>query len=259
MGHAGPAPETLAAAPAAGTCWEDTTPGSGLPLDETVPVACGQPHHAETVVANEDVFAAGMAYPTLRDLGSDPANRQTLHDICSPPLVVGYLGLDVQTELPPYALYVTTAARLPNKEEWAAGARWIRCDIVYGMESGDSAPGRMAGGLVGPQGAAYHLCFTGTSDDFEPTSCAAPHSAEALGEPYQLPPLTPWPGDTPARQELRETCAGALPYELSVPGLPDGTQVDVFVGTEDSWDAFPLVACVLTPTAGGEVTTTLLQ
>jgi hypothetical protein len=258
-GRATPAPQVVAAAPEARNCWQDSTPGSGSPLDETEIVACTEPHNAETIVANDGVFAPEMAYPTLRDLGSDATNRQLLVDICNPFLVDGYLGMDVQTELPSYGLYVTAAPRLPSSEQWDAGARWIRCDLVYGMQSGAPAPGLMAGGLTGPQSAAYHLCFTGTSDDYTPVGCDQPHAAEALGQPYQLDLLAPWPGDAAARQELRKSCGEWLPYQLSVPGLPAGTQVDVFVGDKESWNAMRIVACVLTQTAGGQTTTTLLH
>jgi hypothetical protein len=258
-GSASPAPQVVAAAPEARSCWQDSTPGRGSPLDETELVICSEPHDAETIVANDDVFAPEMAYPTLTDLAKDPTNRQHVVDICNGSLVDGYLGMDVQTQVPSYGLYVTTAPRLPTAAQWDVGARWIRCDVVYGMQSGAPAPGTMAGALIGPESAAYHLCFTGTSDDYDPVGCDQPHDAEALGQPYRVDLGTPWPGAASARQELRTSCAGALPYELSVHGLPAGTQLDVFVGPEESWDAMRVIACVLRPPAGGRTTTTLIH
>src|SRR6476646_2747962 len=70
-GSATPAPQVVAAAPEARSCWQDSTPGSGSPLDETELVPCSEPHNAETIVANDDVFAPEMAYPSLKDLGND--------------------------------------------------------------------------------------------------------------------------------------------------------------------------------------------
>lgn len=256
VGRATPGAAVLAAAPRLRSCWVDSTPGRGSPLDGTNIVSCADPHRAETIWVNDHAFGAHTPYPTRADLADpDSATRQVVHDICSYFTALSYLGRDSVS----YGLYVATAPRLPSPTEWAAGARWIRCDIVFGILTTEPAPGMMAGALKGAQSNAYHLCMTGTSESYAFVSCARPHDAEVLGEPRQLPPSSPWPGAASARQALKESCAGMLPFVFSDSRPPPGVTLDVFVGPEDTWLAGRLVTCVLVPSAGGRTTTTVLH
>jgi hypothetical protein len=258
-GHPTVGDSVIARAPERGDCWDVTKPGPTSALDDETRVPCSGAHDEETVWVDDGVLDAAAPYPTVANLaGPDDPIGKAVDDVCGYGMVEAYLGIDITLDVPPYGLYVSTAPRLPNRAEWAAGARWVRCDVVFGIESGEPAPGKMAGALKGPQAAAYHLCLTGTWDAYDLASCAQPHDAEAF-QPFQLDYLTPWPGDARSRQDLTQSCADGLPYALTANGLPDGFRLDVFVGPPDGWEATRLVACVLVPTAGGQTSTTFLD
>jgi hypothetical protein len=257
VGTATPAAEVIAGPPEVGSCWLNDMPGGEvLPLAGAEPVACTDVHQAETIRVVDDVFDPQTPYPTTRtDLMGSAAASQWVLENCNEVTAASYLGNVALA----FALFASTEARVPRREEWAAGARWIRCDVVYGFPTDLPAPGPMAGALDSPNSAAYHLCLTGTSDDYDFVSCDRPHEAEALGQPQMLPPTTPFPRDESTREALRAECAGNLPLASSDTPLPEGVTVDVFLGDERDWDTAGIVTCVLLPAGGGQTTTTLLH
>ena len=257
-GHATVGDSVIARAPDRGACWDVRKVGPTSALDDAIRVPCSGAHQEETVWVDDGVLDLAAPYPTGANLAPDDPIGKAVGDVCGYGMVDAYLGIDIAVDSPLYGLYVSTAPRLPNREQWAAGARWVRCDVVFGIESGEPAPGTMAGALKGPHAPAYHLCLTGTWDDYDLASCAQPHDAEAF-QPFQLDDATPWPGDARSRGDLTQACHDGLPYAFQVNGLPDGFRLDVFVGPPDGWETARLVACVLVPTAGGQTSSTFLD
>jgi hypothetical protein len=202
----------------------------------------------ETVWVATDALAESSPYPTeaaATDVGGPVA--QALHSVCGIGTVTAYLGND--GSLPP--LYARTAAYLPTQEEWAAGARWVQCAVVYGLASTPPAPGVMAGGLRGPQAAAYLECFRGTPPTYEITACSRPHDAQLLPDPIHLPIGSPYPATSGARRSLAVTCA----HHLFNPDLPPGYVIDAYPASPATWASAPEVTCVVVRSDGAPTST----
>ncbi len=115
-----PAP-AQAAEPAVGQCFDYAAAALAKPSIDANPVSCEGPHRAET-------FFVG----TLPGNFPDPQTasvRQRLDaqaNACTADQMNAYLGLasSLPTRFRPVAVY-------PSSSEYANGARWIRCDVVF--------------------------------------------------------------------------------------------------------------------------------
>jgi hypothetical protein len=245
---AGPEGADPAAAPVVGTCYLLDEGQEDTPLDPPPPVSCGGEHSAETAVVGDTGLGEDDERPAGDDLSGDGDLASAVQDLCDLDDVVAYLGGTDPED--PYAFH---AVFLPDEEQWAAGARWLRCDVFYGYVSPETAPGVMAGALAGADPAAYRVCFGGGPADYGVVPCSEPHQAEPTGfRLADLPPDAPYPDD-PTRRGLVGSCAGAVQEYLGGPP-PLGYAGDVWVDTAPEWADRPDPRCVLVPAGGGSVT-----
>ncbi|MGY1739693.1 MULTISPECIES: septum formation family protein [unclassified Blastococcus] len=245
---AGPGGADPAAPPVVGTCWALEAGQEDTPLDPPPAVSCGSEHSAETAVVGDTGLGAGDERPSEEELSGDGALATAVDELCDLDDVVGYLGGTDPED--PHAFY---AVFLPDEEQWAAGARWMRCDVFYGYVSPQSAPGVMARALSGPDAAAYRVCFAGTPTDYGVVPCSEEHQAEPTG--YRLADLpvdAPYP-DEPTRAGLAASCAGSVQDYLGGPP-PLGYTPDVWIDTAGEWPDRPDARCVLVPAGGGSTT-----
>jgi hypothetical protein len=110
-----------AAEPTAGQCYDYPTSALAKVSNTAAPVACEGPHRAETFFTG--ALSANFPDPakaTARQLADARVNN------CSRDRMNSYLTLT--TALPsrfrPVAIF-------PSTEQYAAGERWIRCDVVF--------------------------------------------------------------------------------------------------------------------------------
>lgn len=244
-------PAPLGAPPALGSCWQAVTPKGDLPNHPPARRQCASPHDMETVWVATDALSESSPYPTeseATDVGGPVA--EALNQVCGSGTVTAYLGDD--GSLP--ALYARSAAYLPTQEEWAAGARWVQCAVVYGLASTPAAPGVMAGALRGPQAAAYLPCYRGTPPTYEVTACSRPHDAQLLPHVIQLPIGSPYPANSHARKSIALTCA----HELFNPDLLPGYRIDAYPASPATWANAPEATCVVVRSDGARTSTNAL-
>ena len=255
-GHGTPSRDQIAAPPAFGTCWELRTTDFGSALDQPKRRACGQPHDVETIWVATGALPASSAYPTVAQIEETTGAVATaLDDACSVETVDTYLGDDAAVHVP----FVTWEPRLPSQEQWAAGARWVRCDIVYGVDEPQLSPGKMSGALKGTHSADFRACYAGTPTDNHVVPCSAAHEAEAVTEALKLPDGVSFPAQARTRQSLAESgCSRELGAVLGTSPRPAGFQLDLYLWSQDGDSGTVSVSCVLVRADGGQSTTAAL-
>lgn len=249
---AGPEGADPAAPPVVGTCFTLTLDQALDPLASPPPVNCADEHNAETADVADTGLGPDEPYPTPSDLAQENGDvAVAVEDVCSFEDITEYLGGDELDD--PYAFY---AAFLPSEEQWAAGARWVRCDVHYGYLEPETAPGVMAGALEGDEAAAYRACFAGNPADYDVVPCSQPHDAEPVGGYVDLPVGTPYPADPAARQAIAGECLDDIQAYVDGP-MPIGYAADVYVGPSDGWSEAPYARCVVVPAGGGRSSTSV--
>ncbi|PWW24284.1 putative regulator of septum formation [Geodermatophilus normandii] len=237
-----------AAPPLTGTCWQLAEGQEETPLQPPEQVECSGDHDAETAVVGDSGLGEEDPRPTEADLddANSPVSR-ALADLCGLDVVREYLSGDELDD--PYA-YV--AGYLPDEEQWAAGARWARCDVYYGYDAPETVPGVLQGALAGGDDA-FRACFAGVVTDYTVVPCSQPHEAEPVGtEVAPLPEDPPYP-DEAARRSLVGSCTGPA-QEYGGGEVPHGYAVDVWLDTPDEWTEAAFARCVLVPAGGGRTT-----
>jgi hypothetical protein len=255
-GHGTPTQDQVAAAPKFGTCWELRTSDFGSALDQPKRRPCSQPHDAETVWVATDTLDDSLPYPTEAQLDdTSGVVGKSLDAACNWRTINTYLGDDAGY----YVAFVSWEARLPSQEQWAAGARWIRCDAVYGVDRPQLAPGRMSGALKGPHAADYRACYAGTPTDYDVVPCAKPHTAEIVGVGEELPDDVAFPTQARARQAMAASaCGGGLDDVFRDTPPPAGYQLDLYIESDDSDPGKFTVSCVVDRADGAATTTVVL-
>ncbi len=244
-----PGDDPLFEAPAVGTCHQVEVTYD--PRDVPPVVDCAESHTAETAVVRDTGLPLDAPYPTDSDLDYSDEDSPFL-DVCSYDTTDDYLRAESGEQV--YASYTQI---LPTTDQWAAGARWVACDVVYGSTSPEPAPGRMAGALEGPDASAYRLCLDGSPVDFGDVPCSAEHWAEPLVELPDAPEGSPFPADRAARAPYAAEC---LPSAVDYVGgpLPPEYVVDITTEDQDDWESYPFPQCVIARADGGTSTTSVL-
>ncbi|WP_165617495.1 septum formation family protein [Klenkia soli] len=241
-----PGDDPLVDAPAVGTCHDIETTYSPLEVPPVVP--CDAEHTGETAVVQDTGLALEAAYPT--EDGIDEGYLGDVWDeVCGYDLVQDYLQGQVGDQA--YASYTQV---LPTQEQWAAGARWVACDITYGYGQPEPAPGRMAGALRSGETAPYRACLDGDAQVSDVVACSDDHWAEQISGSPDIAEGTPFPADQAARAPIAAQCLPAAVDYLDGP-LPADVTVDITTEDPDDWAGFPFATCVLVPTAGGTTDT----
>ena len=116
-----------------------------------------------------------------------------------------------------YVALMSWEARLPSREQWAAGTRRDPCDAVYGVDAPRVAPGRMAGALKGPRATDYRACYDGTPTTTTSSPCSTPHTAEIIAVGQDLPDDVALPTQDRTRQAMAEATSGRALDEIFSP------------------------------------------
>lgn len=182
--------------------------------DDTEPVACTEPHTAQTF--HVGTFAEDAAYDDER-LGAQ------VTDQCRPRFA-RFTGATPSLAM---RSVVTWAWWRPSEEAWEAGARWFRCDVVGGSAASERLVGlpRTAKGLLlGIPAPRWMLCADGATVAQAPrVPCTEPHTWRAVSAVAVGKPKDPWPGSRLVEVRSRDFCSDwvgawsnyALDYEYA--------------------------------------------
>jgi hypothetical protein len=238
--------------PLVGTCWTLPEGRTSTPLHQPDPASCSTGHGAETAAVGHSGLADDAPYPTPADL-DDPRSpiSRALAELCDLDVVREYLGGDSLDA--PYAGF---APHLPAADQWAAGARWIRCDVFHGHRTPEPAPGVLAGALRGDDAARHRSCLAGSATDHTVVPCSEPHEAEPVGtEVADLPEGSSHP-DEATRLSAAHSCT-EVAEDYGGGEVPHGYVVEVWTDTPGEWSEHPHGRCVLVPAGGGRTATSV--
>jgi hypothetical protein len=161
-------------------------------------VACTKGHAIETV--HTGAFTGAAASASGPPVVGEPARGAAYQD-CGR-VATGFLGDDWRTG------QVNLLLSVPTREQWAAGGRWYRCDLIFssaGTSIGDTTPDfniveSMQGGLT--EARSYALGCADINDvKIWPLACTREHNGEFVGI-FEAPDLV-YPADE-ARWEMEQ-------------------------------------------------------
>lgn len=241
-----PGDDPLFEAPSVGTCHDIEV--AYLPLEVPPVVDCGDGHTGETASVVDTGLPLDAEYPTEDGL-DDGYLGDAWDEVCSYRVVDDYLQAR-----PIDQVYASSARVLPSEEQWAAGARWVACDVTYGYGSPEPVPGRLAGALASGETAPYRACLDGDPAENDVVPCSEPHWAEQISGLPDVPEGTPFPADQAARAAIATQCLPDAVDYLDGP-LPADVLVDITTEDADDWAGFPFPTCVVVPAAGGTTDT----
>ena len=157
--------------------------------DTRRPLPCDQPHGSETVFVGElPPAVASLSHRDVDQLAGDSEALRPLLDECDE-AYEEYVGV---SRISPDSVRVTNLSRayfIPAADDWAQGARWLRCDAVtepvngqVDRETAEPLRGILRQDPLPPQWRACYRDVTPPPQlrfDFF-TSCDQPHTGEAL-------------------------------------------------------------------------------
>jgi hypothetical protein len=218
-------------APKIGTCWnkppESFTPSAGY-FNDSPAVACTKPHTTETVFVQE------LTEPTVQAAKEweDQCGREATE----------YIGSIKKS----YWVPVSGIIWLPPKEQVAAGASWVRCDVGFPRDWADVLPEAFDGNweqtvrtFSAKDAVIEHpndvlACLQRDPQIFNQwlVSCSKPHLYEETGQFAKLEALDSYPPPNQL-QHAAAQCRDGLPAQQQTPafGITAGWQPpDAFPG-----------------------------
>lgn len=197
--------------PAVGLCRMLSAADVAEPSNESRPLACSEPHDAET-------FAVG---PLPRSIAGkkygDPALDRWAYATCSEAFSA-YLGTDDSTAMRSLLSWIWFR---PTEAAWKKGARWYRCDVLGGAPTQHTfadLPTTTKDLLRGRGDDHWMACAKGRSvARSTKVPCSAMHDWRAattikVGEPGE-----PYPGDAAVRAKTKTYCADSIDAWLGYP------------------------------------------
>ena len=237
-------PAAHKAAPLAGECRQDGSSAVKRSVsDGQAPVPCTDPHGLETwkVAPLPDRWRA-VAHLPAGDAVLDDDLEEAIHTACPRRELATFLGT------PPTATKLGRSYRpqpvqgftfLPSPAQWAAGERWVRCDVGYRWGDPDgslratlapsppTAPG--ADPVPRPELDAGR-CF---DRDEEPVPCTEAHVAQFVVDVEE--PTTPRPATATTAGDAWETLCRSQGRALLGGEPPDHSVWIKEWGSENDW------------------------
>jgi len=204
-------PPVSVEAPAAGECRRLTVEDIRRSTNDAEPVECTEPHNAETFLVDEFTGKAASAEPDDARLAAQ-AYRRCQREF------VDFLG---GTESLVMRSVLTWAWFRPSAEQWAAGARWYRCDVVGGGEKSAELvdlPRTARGVLLGMPADRWMVCADGHTVAGSPKiPCDQPHTWRAVTTIVLGKPEDPYPGERVVEVRTRDFCSESVGAWLNYP------------------------------------------
>ncbi|WP_240770176.1 septum formation family protein [Nocardioides sp. GY 10127] len=213
-------------APSVGACRQLTAADIAADSNSSATVDCSSRHTAET-------FASGELPARLADDAADSEQVSLwVHTRCTTRFEK-HLGADESTAMRTILSWVWFR---PTDEEWAAGARWFRCDLVGGgpqLDGYRSLPESTKGLLATPDDV-WMLCVDGeTLESGQQVDCSSEHTWRAVTTIKVVPyPDTPYPGDATVESTTKDYCEESVDAWL---GYPDDFDYAYTWFGQDAW------------------------
>lgn len=186
-------------APELGACRPLNSKHIARAANLTEPVPCSHPHTAET-------FLVGQL-PGGADDYSAPAHGVFAYKTCAPAFAK-FLGADESLAL---RTRLGWAWFRPSRTAWAAGKRWLRCDVIGGRaEDGPlrTLPTTAKGLLAKEEVASWMSCARGeVLDNARKVPCDQAHDWRAVTAVKIGAPQDPYPGDRVSEVRARDNCS----------------------------------------------------
>lgn len=199
------------APPADGLCRVLTPEDVAQASDDTEPVACTEPHTAQTFAVGELPDAFADAERDDRRLGA------FAYRTCSRAFMT-FLDADESTVM---RTMLSWAWFRPSEEAWDGGARWYRCDVVGGGEQSASyleLPEDAAGLLEGLPDDRWMACVAGDSVPGAPrVPCSEAHQWRAVTTIKVGGKEEKYPGDQVVEANTRTYCQSSVSAWLDYP------------------------------------------
>lgn len=188
-------------APELGACRDLDAADLEQPTNDDEPVACDEPHTAET-------FAVGTLPATTGAAYSARGHGRFVYAACSKAFRE-FLGADESLAL---RVQLSWAWFRPSEDGWDAGARWYRCDIVGGPAGADRLrplPATLRGIFSrGEPADRWLTCARGsTLATGTKVPCSEKHDWRAVTAVKVGLPDEEYPGDAVVRARSRERCS----------------------------------------------------
>ncbi len=203
----------------------------GAPSDVRPPVPCDQPHGSETAfVTDLPPEVAGLSHREATALALDATGLRSVLEACD----VAYEEYIGVTRILPDAVVEGNLIRaffLPSFEDWAKGARWLRCDAVTEPVNGEVTRGitESLRGILDrdPLPPSWRSCYRDVSPPPRLSfgflaSCDQPHAAEVLLR-FQVtdPKVEALAGDRTALEEharsaFLQTCTERVAVQMGL-------------------------------------------
>ena len=215
-GKAGADPgQDTTAVPATHVCRNLTRADVQRPTNASPLVDCDDPHNAET-------YAAGPLPTTFAEASEESDHlADWIYDTCTAKLE-RHLGADQSLLMRSMLSWVWFG---PSDRAWAKGARWYRCDLLGGGQSGAAyvdLPTVTRNMLRGKNvDDRWLVCARGATVDGTKVACSEKHSWRAVTTIKLGEPSTPYPGDAKVKATTREYCADSVKAWLGYPASYD--------------------------------------
>jgi len=196
--------------PELGTCRLLTPADIKETSNDSAAVDCSEKHTAET-------FAVGTFPDDVGDEIDDPALGAHVFEVCERKFRK-FLGGNESLVM---RAMVTWAWFRPTGDEWDAGARWWRCDVVGGGEESTELvelPETAAGLLLGRPDDKWMVCVDGASiADSAKIPCSQKHTWRAVTTIVLGDEKDPYPGDRLVEVRTRDYCSDSVGAWLNYP------------------------------------------
>jgi hypothetical protein len=198
-------------APDVGVCRLLTPADVAQPSNSSDPVACEQPHTAQTYAVGSfpDQFA--------RASYADGSLAAYAYQACSSRFI-RFTGADESLAM---RTILSWAWFRPTKAAWDAGARWYRCDVVGGGDQTRTyvdLPANAKGLLLGRPKDAWMVCAEGaTVSGAVKVPCTTDHNWRAVTTIVLGTQRDPYPGDRLVQIRTRDFCSKSVGAWLDYP------------------------------------------
>jgi hypothetical protein len=224
-----------------GTCRRDASDRAvASSSNEAANVRCTEPHGFETYAV--DLLPAEWGAAPYPERNTDAYDRLIAAEraICTTDRFDAYLGVPreatVTGERRPLGA-LSWAWFIPDRVRWAAGERWLRCDLrVAWSDPGGSLTASVRGRYPELQASPdAALCRIGTGDTAVP--CGRAHAYEGLTTYTKVVGGRPAEdGDRAALEQWRRICREDLTRYLGTPQPAAGLDVRVTAALAAEWE-----------------------
>lgn len=230
---------SVESSPVVDGCHVITTPEEfAAPSDTRPPVDCAQPHTTQTFLVT--TFPQPLADQKERPLQEQL--RNATNRLCPAHELRKYLAGAPRDATTGMAI----AGYYPSRDEWAAGNRTVRCDVL--LTEKDGAPKEttlnLKGALAGPDSAQIRLCY---SQDIKDGVLSAEGADTLCSEPHTAEDVSAWMGQDASLVSLAAQQDRCLPFVLEflkAEVLPEDKEVRPIVRVDGGARA---IRCAVAP------------